>query len=340
MRNLLAVGILCLILGLLACGGGQSDASGADPTQTTVETPAAVRTQVESRCLNTESDFCTRAYAMIAQWIAGQITDEEFVDGVVELRQVSLPDDVESDEEIENDPTLPPCLLPDQQFDYDPSWEGQVNARERAVYRGTGATTTVPAKETIRIYSYDPDGQSYENTFEVLIKLFCELTQDPVFHGVTLQKFQYVNDGRTRTYYGYLGRADGNIVLFFKEADVPALLELYAEMAYPQIREHLILNQGYDYIGHTIFEDIGLVLENVSDWHSTPKRASFSYSFDSCVEQSPGLCLPFSGEGRWSDWVRFYNDNREEILRRAYERRETDASLLTEVTSLPEQKQE
>ena len=338
MRNLLAAVILCLILGLLACGGGdgQSDASGADPTQTTVETPAAVRTQVESRCLNTESDFCTRAYALIAQWVAGQITDEEFVDGVVELRQASLPDDVESDEEIENDPTLPPCLLPDQLFDYDPSWEGQVNARERAVYRGTGNTRTVPAKENIRIYSYNPDGQSYENTFDVLNKLFCERTKDPGFHGVTLQKFQYVNDGRTRTYYGYLGRADGNIVLFFKEADVPALLELYTEMAYPQIREHLILNQGYDYIGHTIFEDISLGLENVSDWYSTTKRASFSWSFQTCVR----VCLPGRGSGRYYDWSRVYRDNREEILRREDERRETDASLLTEVTSLPEQKQE
>lgn len=241
MRNLLAVGILCLTLGLLACGdgNGQSGASGSNATQTMLETPAEVRAQVESRCLNTGSDFCTRAYALIAQWVAGQITDEEFVDGVVELRRASPPDDVESDEEIESTYTYS-CirkfrrLAPDQQFDYDPSWEGQVNARERAVYRGTGDTTAVPAKETLRIYSYDPDGQSYENTFEVLSKLFCELKQDPGFHGVPLQKFQYVNDGRTRTYYGYLGRADGNVVLFFKEADVPALLELYAEMAYPQ----------------------------------------------------------------------------------------------------------
>ena len=73
---------------------------------------------MENRCLNTESDFCTRAYALIAQWVAGQITDEEFVDGVVELRQADPSDDVESDEEIENSPTYP-CLLPDQLFDYD-----------------------------------------------------------------------------------------------------------------------------------------------------------------------------------------------------------------------------
>lgn len=312
MRNLLAVGISCLTLGLFGCGGGELEQGGASGTSITQPAGAsAVRAQVDDRCLNTGSDFCTRAYSIIADWISGRLTDEEFVDRIVALRA----DEPASGQEqgtsrgIENDPRGYDCTpkirgTSGELFDYDSAWENQVNARERAVYRGEGETTTLPVNENIRIYSYDPDGQSYENTFEVLSKSFCELTKEPSFHGVALQEFQYTDDGLTRTYRGYLGRADGNVVLFFKEADVPAILELYGEMTYSQTREHLIANQNYDYLGHTYFEDIRFGLENVSEWNSIPQRASFSWSFTSCADQSPRHCLPYSGGSRYGDWVR------------------------------------
>ena len=175
-----------------------------------------------------------------------------------------------------------------------------MNARERAVYRGKGEVDTFPVNENIRIYSYDPDGQSYENTAETLTTLFCELIREPSFHGVVLREFR---DGRG-TYVGYFGRADGNVVLFFKEADVPAILELYGEMTYSQIREHLIANQNYDYLGSTYFEDIRFGIENVSDWDSIPQRASFSWSFKDCANH--WFCIPHGGS-RYGDWIRISN---------------------------------
>ena len=294
-------------MGLFGCGGGETGQSDV-PVQGNFNTTeaSAVRAQVDDRCLNTGSDFCTRAYLIIADWISGRLTDEEFVDRIVALRadETAGEQEQETASGREVDPLDYDCTpklrrTSGEPFDYDPAWEDQVNARERAVYRGEEATTTAPVNENIRIYSYGPDGQSYENTFEVLSKLFCELTRAPSFHGVVLQEFR---DGRG-TYAGYFGRADGNVVLFFKEALVPAILELYGEMTYSQIREHLKANQNYDFLGNTYFADIRFGIENVSDWNSISQSASFSWSFTSC-QDLPGNCLPWGkGGSRYGDWI-------------------------------------
>ncbi len=306
MRDLLAVGIFCSTLGLFGCGGGETGQSDvlAQGNFNTTEA-SAVRAQVDDRCLNTGSDFCTRAYSIIADWISGRLTDEEFVDRIVALRtdETAGEQEQETASGREVDPLdydCTPRVRGGELFDYDPAWEDQVNARERAVYRGKGKVDTFPVNENIRIYSYDPDGQSYENTAAALVKLFCELTRDPSFHGVVLQE---LHDGRG-TYAGYFGRADGNVVLFFKEALVPAILELYGEMTYSQIREHLKANQNHDFLGCTYFADIRFGIENVSDWNSIPQAAVFSWSFDYC-QDLPGQCLP-SGKGgsRYGDWIR------------------------------------
>ena len=315
MRNLLAVGIFCLPLGLFGCGGEggepeQSDASSASGTQ-----PAgasAVRAQVEGRCLDSEDDFCTRAYSIIADWISGRLTDEEFVNRIILLRAYETAGGQEQEQEPsrerEIDPTDNDCTprlrgTTGGTFDYDPAWENQVNARERAVYRGTGRTSTTPAKENIRIYSYDPDGQSYENTFEVLGKLFCEATREPDFHGVTLQQCQ---DNATGRYACYVGRAEGNVVLFFKEDDVPALLDLYAEMTYSQIREHLTLNTDYDFLGWTLGfrQDPSIPLDGSIPDYSVPKRFDASYTFNACTTQrpEPQHCHISTTVARYHDW--------------------------------------
>ena len=307
MRHLLAVGIFCLPLGLFGCGGEggeaeQSDASGTNGTQ-----PAgasAVRAQVENRCLDGESDFCARAYSIIADWISGRLTDEEFVNRIVALRayEAASGQEQEPSREREIDPTDNDCTprlrgAGGGIFDYDPAWENQVNARERAVYRGTGRTHTIPAKENIRIYSYDPAGQSFENTVAVLAKLFCEATMEPDFHGVTLQQ---CHDNVTGRYACYVGRAEGNVVLFFKEDDVSALLELYAEMTYSQIREHLKLNRDYDFLGWTLGfkQDPGIPPDGSIPDYSMPKRFDTSSAFNSC----PSHCSINVTVARYYDW--------------------------------------
>ena len=80
--------VLCVIF-VFACGGdGQKGLSpvSVQPGGTSIS-PASVRSQVESRCLDSRSDsFCVQAYAVIAQWTSGEITDEQFVNRIVELQ--------------------------------------------------------------------------------------------------------------------------------------------------------------------------------------------------------------------------------------------------------------
>lgn len=297
-----------MTLGLFSCGGegGETEQIRASGSDTQPAGASAVRAQVESRCLGNEDDFCTRAYSIIADWVSGRLTDEEFVKRIVALRAYETASGQEQEPSTgrEIDPPDRDCT-PRQRdgepFVYEPAWENQVNTRERAVYRGTGRTSTVPAKENIRIYSYDPDGQSYENTFEVLSKLFCEATGEPDFHGVILQECR---DDRG-TYACYVGRAEGNIMLFFKEADVPALLDLYAEMTYSQIREHLTLNTDYDFLGWTIGfrEDPSIPLDGSMPDFSIPKHFDTSFNFRACTIQQPALCINrYISSNRYYDW--------------------------------------
>lgn len=88
-RNLQVVGIFFLLSGLFGCGGGgendRRDPSGAGAAQ--VSEASAVRAEVESRCPDGDSDFCARAYEIIADWTSGEITDEEFVARIADLRE-------------------------------------------------------------------------------------------------------------------------------------------------------------------------------------------------------------------------------------------------------------
>ena len=89
MRNLPVVGIFCLLSGLFGCGGGGENdrRSPSGPGGTQVSEASAVRAEVESRCPDRGSDFCTRAYEIIADWTSGEISDEEFVTRIADLRE-------------------------------------------------------------------------------------------------------------------------------------------------------------------------------------------------------------------------------------------------------------
>ena len=111
---------------------------------------AAVRAQVESRCpTSTDSDFCSRVYRAIARWVAGEITDEEFVNQIVALVGEEEPvtteksgeqDEPSYDYDVEEFCTDIPGFGYDGgdlvETDYDPAWESLVNIRQRAVYSG------------------------------------------------------------------------------------------------------------------------------------------------------------------------------------------------------------
>ena len=85
-RNLQVVGIFCLLSGLFGCGGGgESDRRG--PSVAQVSEASAVRAEVESRCPDGGSDFCARAYEIIDDWTSGEITDEEFIARIADLRE-------------------------------------------------------------------------------------------------------------------------------------------------------------------------------------------------------------------------------------------------------------
>ena len=88
---------LAALCGLVfACGGGEpptatnpEPASPAVPAQGSPESAEAVRASVVRTCAGEESDFCSAAYALIARWVAGEISDEDFVQGIVALRPPS-----------------------------------------------------------------------------------------------------------------------------------------------------------------------------------------------------------------------------------------------------------
>lgn len=143
MRSLFAVGIFCLTVGSLGCGGGETGQSDLSGTSGTLPSgTSAVRAEVKNRCGgSSESDFCSRAYAIIGQWLSSQITDKELVNRIVELRDAEISpvagdgDEGEETERLEN-PLEGECerIL----YDYDPAWGAELNFRERAVYRGIG----------------------------------------------------------------------------------------------------------------------------------------------------------------------------------------------------------
>ena len=270
MRSLFAVGIFCLAVGSLGCGGGetgQSDLSGASGTLPSGT--SAVRAEVKSRCGGiSESDFCSKAYAIIGQWLSGQITDEELVNRIVELRDAETPPatgdngaggETEPPEPFTGNPLEEECELEDPLDEvYDPAWEVELNFRERAVYSGIGKLSVrLPpdgahdtVAENIRIYSYNPGHQlSDYNTNRVLRKLTCRLVHNPDFHNVTVLRGQRVEDGTIPyTTFDVVGRPEGNVLLFFRDEEISSLLESYDGLTYSQIRETAVTSQNYDYV--------------------------------------------------------------------------------------------
>ncbi len=87
-----------ILLPLHGCGGGEPETGNAptieskEPGTETRQEPAAsaavrIRQAVVRSCEDDEnSDFCEAAYSLIARWVANEITDEEFVQGIIDLR--------------------------------------------------------------------------------------------------------------------------------------------------------------------------------------------------------------------------------------------------------------
>lgn len=304
MRNFAVVGIVFLLVGFLGCGGGESGTAENSGPETVLGGgtvgAAAVRAQVESRCpTSTDSDFCSRAYRAIARWVAGEITDEEFVNQIVALGGGEEPvttaksgeqDEPSYDYDVEEFCTdMGPVMIgwDPVETDYDPAWESLVNIRQRAVYSGQELRSPVichtPDRhieyrtETLRIYSYNPDGTSYQNIRKVISKWSC------------------VNSHRNPAPEptGVCGARRYQVILLFRESLVPSLLERYDGMTRIQIVEDLVLNRlnTWDFVSSTTV--------------NLPGNSESETGF--CVDFADGRpCLP--GRGSY-DWQRIYYTN-------------------------------
>lgn len=322
MRNLLAVEIFCLTLGLFGygCGSGETEQSGASGINATQPAGvSAVRAQVKSRCGgNSESDFCSKAYAIIGQWLSGQIDDEEFVTRLVELRNAETSpvagdgDEDGATERLEN-PLEGECeRIHDE---YDPAWGEELNFRERAVYSGIGklyvglppdgAHDTVA--ENIRIYSYNPAAQlSKQNIYRALSNLICRLVHNPDFHNVTVFRGRRIVEDGTITSYTTLpvvGRPEGNVLLFFRDEEISSLLESYDGLTYSQIRETAVTSQNYDYIAYSVLSH-----NNYNAFHHLRH-----YAYDDCSDRT--TCIPGRNGNNggnndyYYDWLLIANEN-------------------------------
>lgn len=308
-KKIWKTGIFCLALGLLGCGGGETGQSGLSGTSGTSGTlpsgTSAVRAEVKSRCGGiSESDFCSRAYAIIGQWLSGQITDEELVNRIVELRDAETPPatgdngaggETEPPEPFAGNPLEEECEREDPLDEvYDPAWEVELNFRERAVYKGIGRLsvgnpdgTHDTVAENIRIYSYNPGHRlSDYNTNRVLRKLTCRLVHNPDFHNVAVLRGRRVEDGTIPyTTFNVVGRPEGNVLLFFRDEEISSILESYDGLTYSQIRETAVTGQNYDYIAFSRL--------------SHNEYGSFShltgYGYDDCRHRGRMLCIPGQG---------------------------------------------
>ena len=294
MRSFVVVGIF-LMVGLAGCGGGESGSGGnlgQVPSSGEPVGAAALKTQVENNCpRSTQSDFCSRAYRAIAQWVAGEITDEEFVNQIVMSRggETTVVENEEQTEPLDVEEFCTPTLKYDVEefctptlkydgrrfveFNYDPAWEDRVNIRQRAVYTGkvqTGSTYYAPgtghvieeATENLRIYSYDPNGTSYQNTAEVIEKWACVNT-----HG---RSIAVRDEGRDEPEY--------EVTLFFRESLVPSLLERYARMTHGQVVEDLVRSQ-------------------LGTWDFVDSVSGREGQLALCADSDP--CLPSRGSREW-----------------------------------------
>lgn len=350
MRDLLTVGTLCLVLLVPGCGSG---GGGETETGKTVgnerQTVRTVQAQVESRCpTDSQSDFCVQAYKIIAQWTTGQITNEEFVGRIAALmEEESSLTDANQRSGIEETPepiainAERRCGILDSLLDeaYDPAWEDQVNARQRRVYTGTGGISIIlegennspVVVENIRIYSYNPDGQSLENTKRVLEKLMCRLSLDPDFHKVVLRHGQRNEDGERIATLGFTGRPEGNVLLFFTEDEVSSLIDVYDEMTYSEIRRDVIINEDYDYLGYSkihdyypadgslpnsdLFSDFGSIAGFYFGYCESLRDSRF-YGCVPNATPSGGLTTALGKNVYYDYWFLIWNNNLPEEFRR------------------------
>ena len=120
----LCILFLCAVF-LFACGG-EEQAGIENPQGAKGASPAAVKVQVESRCLNSRTDsFCVQAYALIARWAAGEITDAQFVNGILELQKTEeTPEDKEKLREQGLKEAPPPDPIPSvcSSLGWPPEW--------------------------------------------------------------------------------------------------------------------------------------------------------------------------------------------------------------------------
>ncbi len=313
-------GILCLMLGLFGCGSGAGETGQSDPSGTSVTLPqetSAVRAEVKSRCGGiSESDFCSRAYAIIGQWLSRQITDEELVNRIVELRDAETSpvagdgDESGETERVEN-PLEGEC---ERIYDeYDPAWGAELNFRERAVYSGIGKLSVgLPpdgahdtVAENIRVYSYNPAPLPKRNIYTVLARLICGLVHNPDFHNVTVFRGRRIVEDGTITSYTTLpvvGRPEGNVLLFFRDEEISDLLESYDGLTYSQIRETAVTSRNYDYIAFS-----SLSHNQYNSFHYLRH-----YGYDDCSKDRP--CIPRGSNNGgnndyYYDWLLIANEN-------------------------------
>lgn len=298
MRIFVLIGAAFLLAGSFGCGGGESgDAgnSGQNVSPSESGEAAALRANLESVCpRSVQSNFCSRAYGLIEQWIAEEITDDEFINQIIALREgeTTATGDPEEPATFDIEEYCTPKVRYDGssfvEFDYDPSWESLVNIGERAVYTGAarlrddGRSNSfyTPAgdiieetTETLRIYSYDPNGTSFQNTRAVVEKHSC------------------VNDQTRMENIFRSGRdvdepPEYEVSLFFRESLVSSLLERYEGTAYLEIVEDLVRNRlnTWDFVGS--FEE--------------DSRRPIS-TFASCADRLElgRPCLPSLGSREW-----------------------------------------
>ena len=296
MRNFTVVGIIFLLVGLLGCGGGESGtaensgSSSGEPTSRAV----AIRAQVESSCpTSSESDFCSRAYRAIARWVAGEITDEEFVNQIVAIRggERTVPaagSGEQSEPPYDVEEFCTPKFRSDGndlvEVDYDSAWEALVNIRQRGSWSGqvrfppnichySEGDRLAYRTETLRIYSYNPDGTSYQNIWEVISKWECvENHRGPV----------------TLVSPGSCSAEIHKVNLFFRESLVPSLLERYDGMTRSEIVEDLVRTRlnTWDFVNSTTYH-----------------LAGASGGLASCADLADRDkdCLPSHGSPEWWD---------------------------------------
>jgi len=133
-----------------------------------------VRAEVENLCRHSKSDSCTRIYALVTQWIAGEMTDGEFVNQIAELRG----DLVSSPEPVEPDDNEPPTPLDCDGLEKDENGDWIERTEQGNIYVHPGFVSLhCPDKEPKRVYLATLNSNSVLYRFVLIDRLYgdCEV---------------------------------------------------------------------------------------------------------------------------------------------------------------------